>query len=381
MIAETQILSDLIGTIYDTTLDRRLWSEVLRRSAEFVGGSASSLYSKNAARKTGNRALYWNPRFDVTTVPSYFDEYVRIDPTTIGQFLFDVGQIYSIDDCIPYAEFLETRIYKEYVRPLGLVDQLAATLDKSATGLSLFAIFRSEEQGLADAEMRRRMGLIVPHIRRAVLIGNVLDLNAVEATAYADTLSGLAAGVFLVDENARIVFANRSGQVMLDEGKILRRRDCVLTTVDPRTRATLLDAVASARDGDAAIGVNGISVSLSAPPEPWLAHILPLTSGARQQAGIAHSAVAAVFVHQASLEAPSSMEIMSKLYRLTPGELRVLAAASEVGGISAVAEVVGIAEATVKTHLQRLFAKTGTSRQTDLVKLVATHASPLRQIP
>jgi DNA-binding CsgD family transcriptional regulator len=101
----------------------------------------------------------------------------------------------------------------------------------------------------------------------------------------------------------------------------------------------------------------------------------------RRDAGIAYSAVAAVFVHKASLETPSSMETISKLYRLTPSELRVLAAMSEVGGISAVAQVVGIAEATVKTHLQRLFAKTGTNRQADLIKLVAAHASPLRQDP
>jgi len=40
--------------------------------------------------------------------------------------------------------------------------------------------------------------------------------------------------------------------------------------------------------------------------------------------------------------------------------------------------VVGASEATVKTHLQRLFAKTGTNRQVDLVKLVASNASPLR---
>jgi DNA-binding CsgD family transcriptional regulator len=72
---------------------------------------------------------------------------------------------------------------------------------------------------------------------------------------------------------------------------------------------------------------------------------------------------------------------MSKLYRLTPSELRGLAAVSEAGGIAAIAEVVGIGEATVKTHLQRLFAKTHTNRQTDLVKLVATHASPLRKDP
>jgi len=379
MIAETQTLSDLIGTIYDTTLDRARWPDVLRRSAEFVGGSASSLYLKNAVSKTGKLALSWNSR-SVAGAPHYFDGYVGIDPVTTCQFLFEVGQVYSIDDCIPYSEFVETRVYKEWARPHGLVDYLSANLDKSATMLSGLIIFRNEEQGLVDNEMRRRMGLIVPHIRRAVLIGNVLDLNATEKTAFADTLSGLAAGVFLVDKDARVIFANTSGRIMLDEGKILRQKDSVLTTIHPRIGTTLPDVIVSARDGDAAIGVNGIAVPLSSPPEPWLAHVLPLTSGARLRAGIAHSAVAAVFVHQASLEAPSAMETMAKLYRLSPSELRVLAAVIEVGSISAVAAVVGIAEATVKTHLQRLFAKTGTNRRADLVKLAATHASPLRQV-
>ena len=381
MIAEAAVLSDLIGTIYDTALDRALWSDVLRRSAEFVGGSASSLYSKNTARKTGNKFLCWSPRFDAASLPSYFEEYVRIDPSTTCQFLFDVGQIYSIGDCIPYAEFMETRVYKEWARPLGLADQLAATLDKSAMSFSLFAVFRDEEQGRADDEMRRRMRLIIPHIRRAVLIGNVLDLNTTERTAFADTLDGLADGVFLVDQNARIVFANRSGQIMLEEENILRQKDCVLKAVNSRIGTTLPEIIALARDGDAAVGVNGIALPLSSPPEPWLAHILPLTSGIRRDAGIEYSAVAAVFVHKASIQMPSAMETMSKLYKLTPSELRVLAAVSEVGGVPAVAEVVGIAEATVKTHLQHLFAKTGTNRQTDLVKLVAAHASPLRQIP
>jgi DNA-binding CsgD family transcriptional regulator len=70
---------------------------------------------------------------------------------------------------------------------------------------------------------------------------------------------------------------------------------------------------------------------------------------------------------------------MSKLYGLTPAELRVLAAVSEFDGIAAVADAVGISQATVKTHLQRVFAKTGTNRQTELIKLVAAHAGPLRR--
>jgi DNA-binding CsgD family transcriptional regulator len=37
----------------------------------------------------------------------------------------------------------------------------------------------------------------------------------------------------------------------------------------------------------------------------------------------------------------------------------------------------GVAEATVKTHLHHLFAKTGTSRRAELVKLVAGFSNPL----
>jgi DNA-binding CsgD family transcriptional regulator len=44
-----------------------------------------------------------------------------------------------------------------------------------------------------------------------------------------------------------------------------------------------------------------------------------------------------------------------------------------------VAAKLDVSETTIKTHLGRLFAKTGTSRQADLVKLVAGFSSPVAQ--
>jgi len=378
MIPETKVLSDLLGTIYDTTLDRALWPDVLRRSMEFVGGSAATIFAKSPTALHGN--VYYDWGTDPYYRQLYFDKYIKLDPTTSSHYFADVEQPIATADLMPCGEFLETRFYKEWVQPQGLVGFVSAVLDKSATRAALFGVFRRERDGIVDDEMRRRMGLIIPHVRRAVLIGNVLDLNTAEAASFSDALSGLAAGVFLVDENARIVFANRSGQIMLDDGQILRQKDRVLMAVDPRTRTALHDVIALASGADAAVGAIGIAVALSSPPEPWLARVLPLTSGARLHAGIACSAVAAVFVHRASLETRSSIETLSKLYSLTPSEQRVLAAVGEVGRISAVAEVVGISEQTVKTHLQNLFAKTGTNRQSDLIKLVAAHASPLRPV-
>ena len=65
------------------------------------------------------------------------------------------------------------------------------------------------------------------------------------------------------------------------------------------------------------------------------------------------------------------------MYRLTPRELRVLLSLVEVGGVPDVARVLGISEATVRTHVARVFDKTGASRQVDLVKIVAGFTNPL----
>ena len=67
---------------------------------------------------------------------------------------------------------------------------------------------------------------------------------------------------------------------------------------------------------------------------------------------------------------------MTRLYKLTGSEVRVLHAVVETGGVPEIAAALGILESTVRTHLKSLFEKTGAHRQADLVKLVATHASP-----
>ena len=100
--------------------------------------------------------------------------------------------------------------------------------------------------------------------------------------------------------------------------------------------------------------------------------MLPLTSGNRNHAGQKYSAVAAVLVRKSlPLENPTPLEMLARLYELTGGEVRVLDAALKAGSVKAMSEMLGISQATVKTHLQHVFRKTGTNRRSDLVKLIA----------
>jgi DNA-binding CsgD family transcriptional regulator/PAS domain-containing protein len=219
----------------------------------------------------------------------------------------------------------------------------------------------------------RHLDVLATHFRRALAIGKMIDLHKREAERLADALDGFAAGMFLVDGQARIVHANQSGQAMLDSGAVVHERASRLVPVDRKAEQALRQALAAAaagRTGRSAVPLGRTN------GECWDAHVLPLTASARRQNGLPYAAVAAVFVRQAKLD-PCPLDIISELYGLTRAELRVLTAIVEVGGVPEVAPALGVSETTVKSHLQRVFEKTGTNRQAELVKLVASHTSPL----
>jgi DNA-binding CsgD family transcriptional regulator len=376
-MVDPEILSQLIGSIYDAALDCSLWLSVLEQASRFVGGAAAGMYSKDITIQKGE--VYYNWNVDASCVAEYFNKYIRFDPTLTAHLFFPVEDIYSTTDVVPYQEFVETKFYKEWAKPHGWADHLATTLDKSATSIAMFGIFRNEQQGLADENMRRRMRLLVPHMRRSVLVGNVIDLHKGRTENLSDAFNALDASVFLLDGNSRISFSNIAAQSLLDEGNILRATNNVLAVVDPQAARVLREIVTAADGGDGPVGTEGVAIPLSSEADHnWVAHVLPLTSGARRQTGGLYSAAVAVFVRKISIAMPYPIEVAAKHYGLTPSEVRVLGAVLEIGGVSNIAESLGISEATVKTHLQNIFAKTGVRRQADLIKLVAGHASPLR---
>ena len=106
------------------------------------------------------------------------------------------------------------------------------------------------------------MRLVVPHFRRAVLIGKVIDLKRAEAASLADTLDGISAGMFLVNETGRIVHANIAGHVMLNAADVLRAEGGRLAVNDPQADAVLADTFATAGNGDTAVGIKGVAVPL-----------------------------------------------------------------------------------------------------------------------
>jgi DNA-binding CsgD family transcriptional regulator len=368
-------LSALIGDIYDAVLDPAQRIDVIEKIASFSGGHSGGLLSKHSLGCSGN--LYCYIGADPESLQAYSESYPKLDPTA-ATHSFGVAQVVSATDVVPYEEFRRGRFYREWARPHGWVDVASAVVEKSATSCTFLSVVRHEATGVVDDEMRRRMALVIPHVRRAYLIGKTINLGQAEAACFSDILDGLSAGMILVDGIGRVVHANAAGNAILGAADFLRTVHGRLVAGDASTNAAFREILVAADAGGGAIGVRGIALPLTAHDgERYVAHVLPLTSGVRRQAGLAFNAVAALFIRKAALEASAAPDVIGRMYKLTPAELRVLLAIVDVGGVPEVAAALGVASTTIKTHLNRLFEKTGVCRQADLVKLVAGFSTPL----
>jgi DNA-binding CsgD family transcriptional regulator len=376
---EADELSRVVGDIYDASLDPALWPTAIESICGYVGAASASLHSQDSVSRATDALFWWGRE---SSAPHFFrtyrEKYGKINPIFPGVIFFDVELPVAVPDVISCEEFVRTRFFREWLAPQGLMDGLFSNLEKGATSCALFTAMRHAEQGGVDDRMRRRFELITPHVRRAMLIGKVIDLHRVEAAALADSLDELASGMFIVDQTGRIIHANLSAHRLIADGNVVRASNGRIATIDPRDSKNLLDIFTTAQSGDAAVGKKGIAMPLTARTgERYVAHILPLTSGARRKAGVSYAATAAMFIRKAALDLPSPPEAVANEFKLTPAEVRVMFAVAEIGGVPEVAPVLGISEQTVKTHLHRIYDKTATKRQADLVKLLASYSGRL----
>jgi DNA-binding CsgD family transcriptional regulator len=366
----------LAGDIYDAALDPSHWLPTLEKIACFVGGDASAIFARDSVNKTGNSFHSYGTTTQFKD--SYFNKYIQFDPMDLAYLYISVGDVVSSSVIIPHQEFIETRFYREWVQPQGLIDNVISILEKSATSVVAVSVFRHERDGLVDDAARDRLRAIVPHLRRAVLIGKIIEEKTAHASTFSDTLDGLAAGCFLTDAKGRIVHANAAGHAMLADGDMLWASEGHLFARERLASDCLKDVFIALAGGNATLGAKGIGMPLTCTQgERYVANVLPLTACARKRSDAPYDAAAAIFVHKATLEAPSAPEIIAQTFGLTPQELRVLLTIAKGVGVPDAATALGIAESTVRTHLSQVFSKTGHTRQAQLVSLVAGFSNRL----
>src|SRR5215467_3142584 len=151
-----------------------------------------------------------------------------------------------------------------------------------------------------------------------------------------------------------------------------------LKTPLPQTIAALKKAVAVTIEP--AIGRLGIGVPVpQSNGDPAYIHVLPLMTG-DTRSRLESRASAALFVTTKDGGAGPPADAIAAVFDLSPAEIRVSQRLLAGRMPAEIADELGLAMPTVRSHLASVFAKTGTSRQSDLVGLATQLAGPVEWV-
>jgi DNA-binding CsgD family transcriptional regulator len=369
--------SSLVGEIYDAAADPALRSAALEQVSNFVGGCAATILSRDAAGLSIEIHQHFgtDPRFRQL----YRDRYVELDPLLDRHIEFAAEQTVGVTDIMPHSDFVATSFYREWVEPQGAIDLATVALERSDTRTTILQVLRHRSRGTVDEAMRERMRLLAPHIQRSRVMGRQIRARSHTVDDLAEVLDRLSTAICLLDAEGRVVHANAAGRRLFADANLLAMvgdRIVARNTQTDKIFRGLLEIVSSGGTHSAPRRQIGLATAIDG--EHYLLHAASLK---RDRSRSRDAAVSVLFVQKASMVPSLVPDAIAAAFRLTPSELRVLMAIVEIGGVPDIAAKLGIAETTVKTHLGRLFEKTGAGRQADLVKIAAGFAAPFAQRP
>lgn len=182
-------------------------------------------------------------------------------------------------------------------------------------------------------------------------------------------LDALAVGVILSGRHGHVLHINAAAARIIGTGtalSLIRRKLCA---ADPAAARLLARAIAEVGGRDSRASASGVTLALAdRGGRGLLATVLPIGRGG--DLSDPNTASVAVLIQDLAAAPLCPGDAFARLYGLTPRELRVAQALLAGSTLREAAAALNVSLQTVKTHLQRIFQKTATSRQADVIALM-----------
>jgi len=220
--------------------------------------------------------------------------------------------------------------------------------------------------------------IVIPHLRRAVELYARLNRTSTERDVYAGAVNQLSVATIILDELGRVLTINDVGRALLDQADGLSLRGEKLHIDGRDINRELEDALSTIIQAQRS-GKTSVVRALRVPRAGGRADLGLVIRPVPGDRGTEGQAIpsAAVFVSDPELEESTSQQILGELFDLTPAESRLATLLARGLSLSDVSRAQNISQHTVRAQLKSIFAKTGVSRQAELVRLVLKSAASL----
>lgn len=184
-----------------------------------------------------------------------------------------------------------------------------------------------------------------------------------EESSLSEALDHLASGVMLVNEHMKIFYKNKSTEKLFKGNSILTNENGYLGCKTPELTAELHHLILK-DTGDT------LTISRGEKKPPLHIFVSPLHS---RSSNYGHDLpIAVVFVFETVNDTERIGDVIRTLYNLSPSEAKIAAMLVFNPHLEEVAKSLGITYNTARTHLKRIYLKTGTNRMSSLVHRIMT---------
>jgi DNA-binding CsgD family transcriptional regulator/PAS domain-containing protein len=370
----TAAFDPVIDLIYDAASDDGAWPNALAGLAAFIGAEAVALLKHDYQAAEGCMVFAVGVRSDYAR--RYSTEFAVKNPWLRDENAYQPDRVFLGESIIPNSRLVETEFYREYLRPQGLLHSISGVLCRTGQEVHFVSGLRDAgRQAFGDRNLGD-LSEFLPHMRRAFQIHRELARHRSERMAFQDLFDHLSAPVLLVDAQARPTYINRAAEQILTRKDGLALIGRKLAAASGTEHYQLMRCIGSAAANRAPRGqMPGGRIAISRPSglQPYQAIVLALavTSQVEARQG---KGMAAVVIKDPEPGPTSSIGPVAQMYGFTPAEARLATLILDGCGLFEAAKRLSISKNTARTHMKRIYAKSGTHRQ---VEFVLRHATML----
>jgi DNA-binding CsgD family transcriptional regulator len=363
---------DLVELIYAAACDPVGWRPMLEALYQTLGGCGANFvamtsHPERATVHTGVGTV--NAEFE----RAYQGAVVLGDPyymrgKELG--LFREGVVALGQSLVPYDDYRRTPFFNEFGRSHSYFGGMSAVVAATPHSKAVVSIMAAEHKPFGE-EQARTLRTLLPYFRRALHLQARLAGAMSRERGLRAALDALATGAIVVDARGGVRFANATARTVLDsaDGLVLDRGE--LRARRSRDTVALRRLIRDVTQPGMP-GAGGV-VWLERENRP-VQHVV--VAPVPPADGESHSPSALVFVATPTgTSAPA--DLIRRVHRLSRVETGVAQGLLRGHSVSEVGEELGISVNTVRFHLKNLFAKTGTSRQGDLIRVLSATAQVL----
>ncbi|ENO81149.1 regulatory protein LuxR [Thauera sp. 28] len=363
----------LVALAYGGTQDAVPWMQLLESLRTLLGANYVTLILRSHGASQSLQVVFAGEARPAIVQP-YEAELAAVDPFVN----LPRDRMVMLDELIDEAAWQAGVYYRSFHEPLNLRYHMGADIGMEAEPSCRLRVSRPPWAERFGERERAICNLLLPHLHAAVQLRASLDIAEVERHCYVGMLDRLSVGVVLLDRNARILRLNQAAT------EILGRRDGLSVVAgslsaalngEGRALRGLIEraVVAGARHEPGVVDGMSISRPSGGPQLGVAVRAMPPTEWSEPSSRPA----AMVIIRDPDVRLLASDEQLKRLYGLTNAEASLALELMAGRTVDEAAQALGISRNTARCQVRAIFAKTGVTRQAELLRVLLSGVAPL----